>query len=131
MLERDRGVRTNMSSDFYPEPPERPHPELRRRRTGWNAQKKIKASATTVERFTAEEASGIALSRVGWVQIAGFFSKEASRQLRLLARETDGTVQSLLTEARNDLFTKHHRPPIPDAKREGPAMIQRFEGEAR
>jgi hypothetical protein len=49
---------------------------------------------------------------VGRVQIAGFFSKEASKQLRLLALETDGTVQSLLAEALNDLFAKHHKPPI-------------------
>jgi hypothetical protein len=73
----------------------------------------IEASAATIERFTeAEDASGVAPPRAGRVQIAGFFSKETSRQLRLLARETDGTVQSLLTEALNDLFTKHHRPPI-------------------
>jgi hypothetical protein len=39
-------------------------------------------------------------------------SRKASRQLRLLALETDGTVRSLLAEALNDLFTKHHRPPI-------------------
>jgi hypothetical protein len=51
-------------------------------------------------------------SRVGRVQIAGFFSKEASKQLRLLALETDGTVQSLLGEALNDLFTKRGKPPI-------------------
>ena len=60
----------------------------------------------------AEDASGAAPSRVGRVQIAGFFSKEASKQLRLLALETDGTVQSLLAEALNDLFAKHHKPPI-------------------
>jgi hypothetical protein len=51
-------------------------------------------------------------SRVGRVQIAGFFSKEASKQLRLLALETDGTVQSLLGEALNDLFAKRGKPPI-------------------
>jgi len=60
----------------------------------------------------AEDTSGAAPSRVGRVQIAGFFSKEASKQLRLLALETDGTVQSLLAEALNDLFAKHHKPPI-------------------
>jgi hypothetical protein len=60
----------------------------------------------------AEDASGAAPSRVGRVQIAGFFSKEASKQLRLLALETDGTVQSLLAEALNDLFAKHRKPPI-------------------
>jgi len=60
----------------------------------------------------AEDASSAAPSRVGRVQIAGFFSKEASKQLRLLALETDGTVQSLLAEALNDLFAKHRKPPI-------------------
>ena len=60
----------------------------------------------------AEDASAAAPSRVGRVQIAGFFSKGASKQLRLLALETDGTVQSLLAEALNDLFAKHHKPPI-------------------
>jgi hypothetical protein len=60
----------------------------------------------------AEDASGAAPSRVGRVQIAGFFSKETSKQLRQLALDTDGTVQSLLTDALNDLFTKHGVPPI-------------------
>jgi len=59
-----------------------------------------------------EDAGGTAPSRTGRVQIAGFFSKEASKQLRLLALETDGTVQSLLGEALNDLFTKRGKPPI-------------------
>jgi hypothetical protein len=59
-----------------------------------------------------EDASGVAPSRVGRVQVAGFFSKEMSRQLRQLALDTDGTVQSLLAEALNDLFTKHGMPPI-------------------
>jgi hypothetical protein len=60
----------------------------------------------------AEDAEGVAPSRVGRVQIAGFFSKETSKQLRQLALDTDGTVQSLLTEALNDLFAKHSVPPI-------------------
>jgi hypothetical protein len=60
----------------------------------------------------AEDESSTAPSRVGRVQIAGFFSKETSKQLRQLALDTDGTVQSLLTEALSDLFTKHGMPPI-------------------
>jgi hypothetical protein len=59
-----------------------------------------------------DDASDVAPSRVGRVQIAGFFSKETSKQLRQLALDTDGTVQSLLAEALNDLFTKHAMPPI-------------------
>jgi hypothetical protein len=39
-------------------------------------------------------------------------SGKASRQLRLLALETDGTVRSLLAEALDDLFTKHGKSPI-------------------
>jgi hypothetical protein len=60
----------------------------------------------------AEEETSAAPSRVGRVQIAGFFSKEASKQLRRLALDTDATVQRLLAEALNDLFTKHGMPPI-------------------
>lgn len=59
-----------------------------------------------------DDASAAAPSRVGRVQVAGFFSKEASKQLRQLALDTDGTVQSLLAEAINDLFVKHGKPPI-------------------
>ena len=36
----------------------------------------------------------------------------AKRQLRILAAEIDSTQQDLMTEALNDLFAKHGKPPI-------------------
>jgi len=51
-------------------------------------------------------------SRAGKKVIAGHFDPAVSKQLRQLALEHDSTVQALLTEAINDLFVKHRRPPI-------------------
>lgn len=45
-------------------------------------------------------------------QIAGFFSAECSRQLRMLAAEQDTTVQELIREGLNAVFHKHGKPPI-------------------
>lgn len=50
--------------------------------------------------------------RVEKRQVAGWFSEEAARQLRMMAAEEDATLQALLTEAINDLFRKRGRPPI-------------------
>jgi hypothetical protein len=49
---------------------------------------------------------------VGRRQIAGFFAPEVGKKLKGLAVENDSTVQALLTEALNDLFRKHGKPPI-------------------
>ncbi len=45
-------------------------------------------------------------------QIAGFFSAECARQLRMLAAEKDTTVQELLKEGLNLMFTAHGKAPI-------------------
>jgi hypothetical protein len=45
-------------------------------------------------------------------QIAGFFSPECARQLRMLAAEEDTTVQELLKEGLNMMFASHGKPPI-------------------
>ncbi len=45
-------------------------------------------------------------------QIAGFFSAECSKQLRMLAAEEDTTVQELLREGLNVMFQQHGKPPI-------------------
>lgn len=45
-------------------------------------------------------------------QIAGFFSAECARQLRMLAAEKDTTVQELLKEGLNMMFTSHGKAPI-------------------
>jgi hypothetical protein len=60
----------------------------------------------------ANEAAGRTPARVGKRQIAAFFEPEVGRALKLLAAEGDTTVQALLSEALNDLFAKHGKPPI-------------------
>lgn len=51
-------------------------------------------------------------SRQGKKAITGFFDPIVSRQLKQLALDEDKTVQSLLSEALNDLFIKHNHKPI-------------------
>ena len=58
------------------------------------------------------KSSAIAPSRLGKRSVGGHFTPEAARQLRILAAETDRTVQDLLAEALNDLFRKHNRSAI-------------------
>lgn len=45
-------------------------------------------------------------------QIAGFFSPECAKQLRMLAAEQDTTVQELIRDGLNLMFQKHSKPPI-------------------
>ena len=45
-------------------------------------------------------------------QIAGFFSAECAKQLRMLAAEEDTTVQDLIKKGLNLMFTAHGKPPI-------------------
>jgi hypothetical protein len=45
-------------------------------------------------------------------QIAGFFSAECAKQLRMLAAEQDTTVQDLIREGLNLMFSAHGKPPI-------------------
>jgi hypothetical protein len=50
--------------------------------------------------------------RVGRVTLPFWTTEAARRQLRMMAAEHDTTQQGLLTEALNDLFRKHGKPPI-------------------
>ena len=50
--------------------------------------------------------------REGKSNVTGYFDPVVKRQLRLLAAERDTTIQALLGEALNDLFTKHGKPEI-------------------
>lgn len=45
-------------------------------------------------------------------QIAGFFSPECAKQLRMLAAEQDTTVQELIRDGLNLMFQKHSKSPI-------------------
>lgn len=50
--------------------------------------------------------------RVGMKAITGFFDPAVSKQLKQIALEEDSSIQALLREALNDLFTKRGKSPI-------------------
>jgi hypothetical protein len=50
--------------------------------------------------------------RTGMKQIGGYFDPAVARQLKQLALDRETTVQGLLREALNDLFTKHRQKPL-------------------
>ncbi len=54
----------------------------------------------------------VAASREGKVVMQGHFSKQVHTQMRMLCIETDKSIQELLEEAVNALFTLHNKPPI-------------------
>lgn len=56
--------------------------------------------------------SYVAPSRRGKKVVSGHFDTEVSKQLKLLCVEHDTSLQALLTEALNDLFTKYGKSPI-------------------
>jgi hypothetical protein len=56
--------------------------------------------------------NGKPLSRVGKKVVAGHFDQAVIRQLKMLALNNDRSIQSMLTEALNDLFEKHNMKPI-------------------
>ena len=51
-------------------------------------------------------------SRRGKKIISGYFDPAVARQLKQLALDNDQTVQALLSEALNDLFTKYNKQPL-------------------
>ena len=51
-------------------------------------------------------------SRVGKKPVTVYYDKEAHLQLKILAAETDTTIQELHEQALNDLFVKNGKPPI-------------------
>jgi len=53
-----------------------------------------------------------AATRAGKKKATATLSNEAHRQLKLLAVEQGEGIEKLLTEAINDLFRKHGKPPI-------------------
>ncbi len=59
----------------------------------------------------ARKAGATATTREGKM-IAGWFPLEVSKQLKLMGANSDKTIQDLLAEALNDLFTKHGKSPI-------------------
>ena len=58
------------------------------------------------------ERQPVAPSRIGKRSVSAHFEPNVARQLRMLAAETDRTVQDLIGEALNDLFRKHNKSAI-------------------
>ena len=51
---------------------------------------------------------GTSKGRDGRVQIQGFFDPTYRKTIKMLASREDSTIEALLTEAMDDLFTKHN-----------------------
>ncbi|MCC5661772.1 hypothetical protein LC608_33475 [Nostoc sp. XA010] len=64
------------------------------------------------EPLSNNSSPGVAPSRQGKKAIAGHFDPAVSKQLKQLALLQDTTVQALLSEALNDLFSKYGQKPI-------------------
>ena len=79
--------------------------------TKTQAQPVAAPSATTVKKDEAGKGS-LPPSRQGKKTIAGHFDPEVSRQFKLLGAESDRSLQDMLSEAINDFFKKHGKPPI-------------------
>ena len=71
-----------------------------------------KAAPVETEREPQADNISRAPVRVGRRQIAGWFAPEVARQLHMIALEEDTTLQALMAEAFNDVFTKRGKPPI-------------------
>jgi hypothetical protein len=60
----------------------------------------------------AAKAATVPPSRTGKRIVSGHFDPVVARQLKQIALDYDTTVQALLAEALNDLFTKYGKAPI-------------------
>ncbi len=49
-------------------------------------------------------------SRIGKVNVTGYFPPDVKASLRLVQAKRGGTIQDILAEALNDVFAKHNVP---------------------
>ena len=61
---------------------------------------------------TQKQSQYLPPSRQGKKQIAGYFHKNVHHQLKLLSLEEDKSIQVLLEESLNHLFSFYEKPPI-------------------
>ena len=59
-----------------------------------------------------KEVSQVVVSRMGKKLVSGHFDIEVSRQLKQIALNNHTTLQNILAEALNDLFTKYNQKPL-------------------
>ncbi len=86
-------------------------------RRGAETEKPVKANtAPKTKKIEAPEGEGAKTvqppSRRGKRAFTGYFAPEVLKQLKILAAAEDKTMQSLMTEAINELFKKYGRPHI-------------------
>ena len=62
---------------------------------------------------------GIQSSRIGKVNVTGYFPPEVKASLRLVQARRGGTIQDILAEALNDLFAKYRVPESAPRERNG------------
>ena len=60
----------------------------------------------------AERKSQTAPSREGKVQVCAHINKKAHRQLQILKVESEKSIEQLMIEGLNAVFTMHDKPPI-------------------
>jgi hypothetical protein len=61
-------------------------------------------------------------SRIGDVQVAGYYPQQVRVQLKILAAEQGRSMESMIAEALNDLFAKYGKPEIAPAAERGRAL---------
>lgn len=76
------------------------------------AQAEASEPAASSARAAAGQRWATPAARVGKKTIAGHFDPAVSTQLKRIGLDHDRSVQELLREAINDLFTKYGKPPI-------------------
>ena len=68
--------------------------------------------------LSGARAAGTKSHRVGRVNVTGYFDPAVKQSLRLIqAKHPDRTVQDLLAEALNDLFSKYNVPQTADIQK--------------
>jgi hypothetical protein len=71
----------------------------------------VKLAAAETAAHSGARAQGTKPHRVGRVNVTGYFDPAVKQSIRLIqAKHPDRTVQELLAEALNDLFSKYNVP---------------------
>jgi hypothetical protein len=71
-----------------------------------------RAAAAPTAKLTGRPPAFYAATRIGKKKVTAALNPAAHKQLKALAVEKEETTEALLTEAINDLFKKHGKPPI-------------------
>ena len=72
----------------------------------------VETPSETEPKVEPKRKTPVPASREGKVVMQGHFSKQVHNQMKMLCIETDKSIQELLEEAVNALFTMHNKPPI-------------------